>query len=161
MMARAGSGWQTLLADLSIILFMVTAATLSQSKEGPVAKGGGAPEPPKASARSEPLAVYRAAPGAPPLGQWLAAQSPDPRQQLSIVAHYAPGRQQAALGEAATLLAQAGAAGTAARLVVEPGEGGTVATLAYDAAMLGGVRAGLAQGLQREQAKPLPSEPNP
>ena len=80
---------------------------------------------PKASARSEPLAVYRAAPGAPPLGQWLAAQSPDPRQQLSIVAHFAPGNQQAALSEAGALLAQAGTAGMAARLVVEPGEGGT------------------------------------
>ena len=156
MMVRAGSGWQTLLADLSIILFMVTAATLSQSKDGPAAKGSATPEPPKASARSEPLAVYRAAPGAPPLGQWLASQSPDPRQQLSIVAHYAPSGQQAALSDAAGLLAQAGAAGTSARLVVEPGEGGTVATLAYDAASTG-----LAQGLQREQAKPVAPEPKP
>ncbi len=141
--ARAGSGWQTLLADLSIILFMVTAATLSQSRDPGPAKGTAAPEPPKASARSEPLAVYRAGPGAPPLGQWLAAQSPDPRQQLSIVAHYAAGMQQAALSDAAALLAQAGASGRTARLVVEPGEGGTVATLAYDA-----TAPGLAQGLQ-------------
>lgn len=153
---RAGSGWQTLLADLSIILFMVTAAALSQSKDGAQAKDGGAMVTPKASARSEPLAVYRAAPGAPPLGQWLAAQSPDPRQQLSIVAHFAPGNQQAALSEAGALLAQAGTAGMAARLVVEPGEGGTVATLAYDAAS-----AGLAQALQRSPAKAVSPEPNP
>ena len=158
MMARAGSGWQTLLADLSIILFMVTAAALSQSKDGAVAKGTAAPEPPKASARSEPLAVYRNAPGAPPLGQWLAAQSPDPRQQLSIVAHYAPGGQQAALSDASALLAQAGAAGAGARLVVEPGEGGTVATLAYDAASSDVVSSGLAQGLHHPHAKP---ETNP
>jgi hypothetical protein len=156
MMARAGSGWQTLLADLSIILFMVTAAALSQSKDGTQAKDGGAKVPPRASARSEPLAVYRTGPDAPPLGQWLAAQSPDSRQQLSIVAHYPPGKQQTALAEAGALLAQAGAAGMTARLVVEPGEDGTVATLAYDAA---GSR--LAQGLQRESAKSVSPETRP
>ena len=150
MITRAGSGWQTLLADLSIILFMVTAAALSQSKDG------SGMELPKASARSEPLAVYRSAAGAPPLGQWLAAQSPDPRQQLSIVAHYPPGKQQMALTEAAALLAQAGASGMTARLVVEPGEGGTVATLAYDAAS-----AGLAQALHSTQAKAVSPETNP
>ena len=156
MITRAGSGWQTLLADLSIILFMVTAAALSQSKDGAQAKDGGAMATPRASARGEPLAVYRTGPGAPPLGQWLASQLPDPRQQLSIVAHYAPGRQQAALAEAGALLAQAGGAGLTARLVVEPGEGGTVATLAYDAAS-----AGLAQGLQRAQVKAVSPETRP
>jgi hypothetical protein len=139
MIVRAGSGWQTLLADLSIILFMVTAAALSQSKDGQAAAV------PKPSARGEPLAVYRSGAGAPPLGQWLASQSPDPRQQLSIVAHYPAGGQQAALSEVAQMLSQAGAAGISARLVVEPGEGGIVATLAYDLAV--------AQGLQGAAAK--------
>ena len=96
--------------------------------------------------RGEPLAVYRSGAGAPPLGQWLAAQSPDPRQQLSIVAHYPAGGQQAALAEVAQMLGQAGAAGISARLVVEPGEGGIVATLAYDLAV--------AQGLQSGTVKP-------
>lgn len=31
MIARMGSGWQTVLADLSLILFMVTATALSDS----------------------------------------------------------------------------------------------------------------------------------
>ena len=53
MIARAGSGWQTLLADLAIILFMVTAAALSQSKD---AAAIAAPQP---SPRSEPLAIWR------------------------------------------------------------------------------------------------------
>ena len=140
MIARAGSGWQTLMADLSIILFMVTAAALAQSK------GGQAAAAPIPSERSEPLAVYRSGAGAAPLGQWLAMQSPDPRQQLSIIAHYPAGGQQAALAEVAQLLRQAGAAGLSARLVVEPGEGGIVATLAYDLAV--------AQGLQGGAVKP-------
>ena len=126
MKARAGTGWQTLFADLSIILFMVTAAAVAPA--GEAASATAAP-----SERSAPLAVYRAEPGAPPLGEWLAGQSADSRQQLSIVAHYAPGGQEAALATAKALLHQAGAAGLRARLVVEPGAGGITAALAFDA----------------------------
>lgn len=130
MIARAGSGWQTLLADLSLILFMVTASALSQSKDGLTSV------PPKASPRSEPLAVWRAEADAPPLSLWLASQPDDARQQLSIVAHYraeaGSAGQQAALALASKLLADAGAAGRQARLVVEPGAGEIVASLAYD-----------------------------
>ena len=126
MKARAGTGWQTLFADLSIILFMVTAAAVAPA--GEAASATAAP-----SERSAPLAVYRAEAGAPPLGDWLAGQSTDTRQQLSIVAHYAPGGQEAALATAQALLRQAGAAGLRARLVVEPGAGGITAALAFDA----------------------------
>ena len=126
MKARAGTGWQTLFADLSIILFMVTAAAVAPA--GEAASATAAP-----SERSAPLAVYRAEAGAPPLGDWLAGQSADSRQQLSIVAHYAPGGQEAALATAQALLRQAGAAGLRARLVVEPGAGGITAALAFDA----------------------------
>lgn len=151
MIARAGSGWQTLLADLSIILFMVTAAALSQSGEGAIAQ---------ASPRSEPLAVWRAEAGAPPLAGWLAGQSVDSRQQLSIVAHYSPeagpGGQQAALARASALLADAGASGLSARLVIEPGAGGVVATLAYDQS-----GAGLARGLQGGEADNQPKDTVP
>jgi hypothetical protein len=133
MKARAGSGWQTLLADLAIILFMVTASALSQNGEEAQAAS---------SPRGEPVAVYRAGPDAPPLEQWLAGQGADARQQLTIVAHYPAGMQAAALAEAGTLLRAAGRAGLHARLVVEPGEGGTVATLAYDAALAQGLQSG-------------------
>ncbi len=145
MKARAGSGWQTLLADLSIVLFMVTAGALSQAGDG-VAENSAALDP---SARTAPLAVYRAGAGAPPLGEWLTAQSADTRQQLSIVAQFAPGGQQAALEQAAVLLRAAGAAGLRARLVVEPGTGGVTAALAYDAPELA-----LAQGLHKMPGNP-------
>ncbi len=126
MKARAGTGWQTLFADLSIILFMVTAAAV-------VPAGEAASTIAAASERSAPLAVYRSEPGAPPLGEWLAGQSTDTRQQLSIVAHYAPGGQAAALAAAQALLHQARGASAQARLVVEPGAGGITAALAFDA----------------------------
>ena len=35
MIARLGSGWQTVLADLSLILFMITAAAVSQAPAQP------------------------------------------------------------------------------------------------------------------------------
>ena len=136
MMARAGSGWQYLLADLSLILFMVTAAALASADDvpapsrlvPPVEASGDQPLSPQ----GEPLALYRAAPGAPPLGQWLRDQSADARQQLTIVAQYRPGNQAAALDQATALARDAGEAGMRARIVVEPGEGGTTAQLAFD-----------------------------
>jgi hypothetical protein len=140
MKVRAGTGWQYLLADLSLILFIVTAAALSQTSDGPAAA---------LSPQGEPLAFYRADAGAPPLGQWLRDQSPDPRQQLTIVAQYAPGRQVEALDRAGALAREAGAAGTRARIVVEPGVGGTTASLAFDAPRA----ASLAQDLQNVRAK--------
>lgn len=125
MKGSAAFGWQTSLADLSLILFLLSAAALHGQPPGKPA-----PTPP--APRSEPLAVYEAAPGAPPLGAWLAQQAADPRQQLTITARYAPGARDQALREALRLLGEAGAAGRAARLVVEPGAGPARVVLAYD-----------------------------
>lgn len=105
MMARAGTGWQTALADLSMILFLVSAAAVSQ------------PAPPASSPSlpvlGDPVALWRAGPGGPSLAQWLAAQPSDPRQRLTIVA--AP----EAAAEAQTL---ARGAGQPARVVLDPGQ---------------------------------------
>jgi len=150
MIVRAGSGWQTVLADLSLILFMVTAAALSQAEaDGRAAKRHAQRAVTPISPQGEPLAVYRAGEGAPPLAQWLAGQSPDARQQVTIVAQYPPGGQAGALAEAGTLAEQAGAAGARARIVIEPGTAGAVVSLAYD-----DPRATLARGLQGDGAKP-------
>jgi hypothetical protein len=124
MIVRAGTGWQYLLADLSLILFMVTAAALAETVD--------APNTATISPQGEPVALYRVEAGAPPLGQWLHDQSADARQQLTIVAQYVPGRQAEALGQAERLAREAGEAGAKARIVVEPGQAGTVAALAYD-----------------------------
>lgn len=124
MIARAGTGWQYALADLSLILFMVTGAALTQA----VGKSGSM----QPSPQGEPLALWRAGAGAPPLREWLEAQAPDDRQQLTIVARYGAGGQARALEEARTLAVSAGEAGAEARIIVEPGEGGAAATLAYD-----------------------------
>ena len=124
MIARLSMGWEVVLADLALILFLVTAVALSQTSDG---ADGIAVSP-----QGEALAFYSAEPDAPPLREWLASQSSDARQQLTIVAQYRPGGQDAALSQATALAHEARAAGAQARIVVEPGEGGTTATLAFD-----------------------------
>lgn len=130
--ARTGTGWQTLMTDLSIILFMITAAALGQQQPATAGRkneDGPAQTP---SERSEPVAVYRAVAGAPPLGDWLSSQPRDPRQMLTIVSTYADGGEIAALDLADRLAREAHKLDQTTRVVIEPGEGGATATLAYD-----------------------------
>jgi len=126
MIPRISSGWQTTMADLALILFMVSVAGLYSGH------GKGTPAGPM-SARAEPIAVYSARDGAPPLVEWLAEQAPDSRQHLTIVARYRRGKAASAARKALELAEQSGAAGYSARLVIEPGEKAEVlALLAYD-----------------------------
>ena len=150
MMVRAGTGWQYLLADLALILFMVTAAAMAQTMDDPKTAAS------TLSPQGEPLALYRVEAGAPPLGQWLQDQSPDARQQLTIVAQYVPGGQAAALSQAEALAEEAGEAGARARIVIEPGPAGTVASLAYDAP-----EASMARDLQRSRQNTSISKDTP
>ncbi len=132
MIARAGSGWQTVLADLSLILFMVTASAVNDAP--PLAIPPSTP-PVSLPALGEPVAQWRQGPGVPGLADWLAA-NPDPRLRLTILAR--PDEARAALALAAT-------AGRPARLVLDPDAGVLTAALTYDRA--------LAQGLQSASAK--------
>lgn len=138
MSGRASVGWQTALADLALILFMITAAAASRQPADARAHGAGggsagavaaAPSP-----QAEPLAVYVDAPGAPPLAEWLSQQPRDPRQQVTITARYgtAEGAQERALATASRLARQAGNAGRSARVVVEAGDGPSHVVIAFD-----------------------------
>ena len=118
MIARTGSGWQTVLADLSLILFMITAAAASELPTAPPA-----PPSPVLPALGEPVAVWRAGPGGPSLRDWLASSGPDPRLRLTILA----GPDQAQMA-----LAMAAGAGRPARILLEPQVGVPSAMLTYD-----------------------------
>jgi hypothetical protein len=126
-----GTGWRTVLTELSLILFMVTASVLPDQ---PVANTSAAtkpaPKPPMLPGeRSQPVAVWRPGQGAPPLQQWLA--SADMRMQLSLRVTYRTDHA-AAVARAATLSTAAG--DRPLRVLVEPGSADAVeATLAYDA----------------------------
>lgn len=133
MTVRVGTGWQTTIADLSMILFMLTASAVTHQK--PQAKAATASAtsttraPLQPAARSEPTAIWIAGEGAPPLGTWLAQQPRDSRQQVTVTATYAPGAMDEALAQAQALARQAGDA----RVVVEPGPPGVRVVIGYDA----------------------------
>ena len=138
-------GWQTLLADLSLILFMVTAAAMAAKPDHPAgAKQAGRPAP--NAAVGAPLAMWRAG-GSQTLRQWLAGEQSDVRQQLTITAHYRLGEAAPALLAVQELVGQASAMGKSARVIVTPAGTGTgeeiLASLAYDRAP----ESGLAQDL--------------
>lgn len=126
MAATRRLGWQTTIADLALILFMVTAAAMA---EKPDRAEGGASLPLEA----EPLALYRPVGGAPPLAEWLATQPRDGRQHLSILARHRPGEAAAAAATALALAEQARAAGREPRVTIEPASVTDVtAVLSYD-----------------------------
>ncbi|MFY7838313.1 MAG: hypothetical protein ACOVQ0_18735 [Novosphingobium sp.] len=121
MMIRAGTGWQYALADLSLILFLVTASALSMSgKAAPV------PAPPQqpiaAALESAPVAVWSAADGAPPLAEWLGQVGSDPRLEVRVVVRYSDGEREAAVAQALQLAVAGGARASRARVLIEPGE---------------------------------------
>ena len=135
--------WQTILADLALILFMMTAAALANAPDGTLlprsvkvqpAPHPPTPRPPAPSASGEPIGVWRDGPGAPALAEWLAQQGRDPRLRVSILVRHLSGHEQAALARAGTLTAAAGARATGARIVIEPGNADDASVvLAFDA----------------------------
>lgn len=121
MNVRAGTGWQYALADLSLILFLVTASALAQANSG-----HNPPSPPPlpvaAALDSEPVAVWSAGEGGPQLRPWLDQVAADPRLEVRVVVRYIDGEREAALSQAVQLAASGGPRARRARLLVEPGD---------------------------------------
>ena len=135
MKARAGTGWQYVMTDLSLILFMITAAAL---RDAP----GAQPMPIAVPAEGEPVALWREGPGSPSLAIWLGENGGDPRLRLTIYA------QPAASAEARKLASEAA---RSARIVLDPDvSGAPSAALTFDR--------GMARHLQMSTATPTESE---
>lgn len=119
MILRLGSGWQTVTADLALILFLITAQA---SRGGPEAQPQ--VEPPVATsmidAAGAGLAIYRPGPGTD-LGEWLQATLTDDRQGATVVMRYPEGGRDEAFRSGSELLDAIAAQGSAARLLLEPG----------------------------------------
>ncbi len=137
--ARSGHGWQLILADLALILFLLALSALPAAE----AEGGRRladreardkevrePQLPEIAAAQ---ALYRPVADGPSLGAWLAGQGSDPRATLTIVATHAEGGEAAAWQRTQALAAQARAAGTRVRTIIVAGQAEDVyASLAYD-----------------------------
>ena len=122
MIVRTGTGWQYALADLSLILFMVTASALAQAGGANVKLPPPPPLPPIAAAMgSEPVAVWSAGRDAPPLADWLTQVGADQRLEVSVVVRYGAGGREAAMAQAGQLIVAGGARARDARILVEPG----------------------------------------
>jgi len=116
-----GAGWAIMLADLALILFIVTASYAG----GDHATASTEPDP-------IPQAIYRASPEAPPIADWIAAQGLGKGARLQITMGYGPAHPETAMSAAAALTAEAVAAGAVPRIVLKPDGGRPSAVLAYD-----------------------------
>ncbi len=130
--ASRDNGWQLILADLALILFLLAVAALSGVASKPLA-GELTETPEPATAPSQ--ALYRKGPGMPSLAQWLSTQPRDPRAALTIYATYEAGTGGQAMAQTQVLSREAIQAGHSPRIIVEPGEVSDVfVSLAFDAA---------------------------
>lgn len=132
---RGGPGWQMILADLALILFLLTLSALpaAEAETGRrLAAREGYTRPRAEIAAAQ--ALFRPVAGGPSLGAWLRAQPADPRATLTIFAIHPAGGEAAAFARAEALAAEARAAGARVRTIIAVGdETETYASLAYDA----------------------------
>ena len=141
MSPRGAPGWELVLADLALILFLVTLAALA----GEEAHGTGADaiarapdNPPDIAPATAPeiapsQALFRPGPQGPDIARWLADQPVDPRATLTVFAQYAQGERAAIWAEAQALAVRAEGTGQAVRVVITEGAQSDIhASLAYD-----------------------------
>ena len=121
------NSWLVPLADLSLILFVATAVSLSASLKHDDDQGG-------ASYRqSVATSVLVDSPDGPSLTNWLARYQQDPGGQLTIMGSYTGADRDGVTQRAGELAKMAISAGVEPRLVIEPGRQSQVMTLfAYD-----------------------------
>lgn len=128
MIGAGTQGWAITLADLCIILFLITSADLSNAEiaKSALDKGDAA-----AIATADPVAIYR--PGPTPLRAWLESQQADPRQRITVVVHHDGTHTAQALAQGAKLAEEAEKAGHQPRVIVEQSAHPDVAVmLTYD-----------------------------
>lgn len=140
---RGGHGWQLILADLALILFLLTLSALPAAEAETGHRladrtGRAARETEAATARAPEIApaqaLFRPIPGGPSLGEWLGSQAPDPRMTLTIVAAHPAGGEAQAWTRAQTLAAEARAHGARVRIIITAGTAADLhASLGYDA----------------------------
>lgn len=133
MSARAGSGasgWQLILADLALILFLVTLSALANEEaHKPVLVPAREREPEVAPSQ----ALFRPDPLGPTLREWLSQRPHDARATLTVFAQYSAGERDRVWEQARALSNSAAQEGYSVRVVITQGrESDLHASLAYD-----------------------------
>lgn len=138
MIIRTGSGWQTVMADLALILFLVTAQAYREPDREP-APATQARTPPHAE-QGPQLAVFRPDEGAD-LKAWLVAQLTDDRQGVTVVIRTPDADLAPALLRGGALVERIAKEGIRARLIVEPSNRpDTAVVIAYDTFTMDGTQ---------------------
>ena len=134
---KSPASWQLILADLALILFLVTSAALTQSSgatdsvDPAIDQQGDQPEAPAKLASAQSL--YRGEPGLLSFGQWLAEQPLDPRASLTIVAQHTGTDKDQAWADARDMATTASTFGLRSRVIIREGSRYDVhASLAFD-----------------------------
>lgn len=129
MITRSAPGWQWILADLALILFLVTLAGLASAEES------GAPSLSDKDPVTAPVqALYRPTPGAASFDVWLSEQPKDPRAQLTIYAMYNDADGAQVWQQVRKMSDDAKQLGFAPKVIMAPGQMEDVyASFAFDA----------------------------
>lgn len=124
-------GWQLILADLALILFLVTLSALAaEGSDGEPADQNRTLAPQISAAQ----ALFRPSPFGPSLADWLSERPYDPRATLTIFAQHTGGDSSAIWERAQVLAGNARERGYSVRVVITHGDISDVyASLAYDA----------------------------
>lgn len=134
MIGRTSFAWQTTVADLALILFLVVSAAQAD-------QGDKAARPP-ASAVLAPVpsaAIFRVSEGTT-LAQWLATQALDERQVATVIVSRSAAGASPVMQQGLAFLDEIEASGRSGRLLVERGSADDVTVvLAYDRAPASGM----------------------
>ncbi len=138
-LTRPGPGWQLILADLALILFLLTLSALpaAEAERGrKLADSAASDKDARGAAVAEiaaSQALFRRVAGGPSLPEWLANQPNDPRATLTVFVRHRPGGERSAWETARTLAQEADASGVPVRVIITAGQADEVyASLAYD-----------------------------
>ncbi|MBB3033974.1 hypothetical protein [Alteriqipengyuania lutimaris] len=141
-MIRGLNTWQTSLADLSLILFLVV-ATAHREDAGEGQDNARTQEERAIDiAQGQPMAVFRPG-GDADLARWLKLQGIGEGEVATVIVRHAPGAAAQAAAQAAQLAGQIEEAGHFARLMVEPGASPeTLVVIAHDRQDVAGISDG-------------------
>lgn len=132
MILRPVHGWQLILADLSLILFLVTLTALVNSSSDEERRPATRPtsDPQVAPAQ----ALFRHVEGGPDLREWINEQTVDPRATLTIIAQHTDADREKVWRDTRGLAQSVKDTGVPVRVVITKGGRNDVyASLAYDA----------------------------
>lgn len=114
------SNWQTVIADLSLILFLVAAFALGKTGETPPAADQSSSG--DKAREGVPISVWRDGPDAIAPYAWLTEQLPDNAARPNMMVRYRDGEFENAWHRASKIRAQLGPSGENMRILLQPAQ---------------------------------------